>query len=61
MGSYSRAAFIGQHPLGTGLFTIGMPGSPHGIPDWTPTIADIMKEQGYIAAQFGKNHFGDRL
>jgi arylsulfatase len=40
--------------------TIGMPGSPHGIPDWTPTIADVMKEQGYATAQFGKNHFGDR-
>jgi arylsulfatase len=37
-----------------------MPGSPHGIPDWTPTIADVMKQQGYMTAQFGKNHFGDR-
>jgi arylsulfatase len=56
-----RAAFmLGQHPFRTGLLTIGMPGSPHGIPDWTPTIADIMKEQGYMTAQFGKNHFGDR-
>src|SRR5262245_62031867 len=51
---------VGQHPFRTGLLTIGMPGSPHGIPDWTPTIADIMKEQGYMTAQFGKNHFGDR-
>ncbi|HMU55872.1 MAG TPA: sulfatase-like hydrolase/transferase, partial [Nitrospira sp.] len=33
-----RAAFmLGQHPFRTGLLTIGMPGSPHGIPDWTPT------------------------
>jgi len=56
-----RAAFmLGQHPFRTGLLTIGMPGSPHGIPDWTPTIADVMKEQGYMTAQFGKNHFGDR-
>ena len=37
-----RAAFIlGQHPFRTGLLTIGMPGSPHGIPDWAPTIADL--------------------
>ena len=29
-----RAAFIlGQHPFRTGLLTIGMPSSPHGIPD----------------------------
>ncbi len=32
-----RAAFImGQHPFRTGLLTIGMPGSDHGIPDWHP-------------------------
>src|SRR5262245_31806237 len=30
-----RASFIlGQHPFRTGLLTVGMPGSPHGIPDW---------------------------
>ncbi len=37
-----------------------MPGSDHGIPDWTPTIADLLKEQGYATGQFGKNHLGDR-
>jgi arylsulfatase A-like enzyme len=56
-----RAAFIlGQHPFRTGLLTIGMPGSEHGIPDWTPTIGDLLKEQGYATGQFGKNHLGDR-
>ena len=56
-----RASFIlGQHPFRTGLLTIGMPGSPHGIPDWAPTIADLLKPQGYATAQFGKNHLGDR-
>jgi arylsulfatase A-like enzyme len=56
-----RASFIlGQHPFRTGLLTIGMPGSPHGIPDWTPTIADLLKEQGYTTGQFGKNHLGDQ-
>src|SRR6476646_1568240 len=56
-----RAAFIlGQHPFRTGLLTIGMPGSEHGIPDWSPTIADLLKEQGYTTGQFGKNHLGDR-
>jgi arylsulfatase len=55
-----RASFIlGQHPFRTGLLTIGMPGSPHGIPDWTPTIADLLKERGYATGQFGKNHLGD--
>ena len=56
-----RASFVlGQHPFRTGLLTIGMPGSPHGIPDWTPTIADLLKEQGYTTGQFGKNHLGDQ-
>ncbi|GAK84215.1 arylsulfatase [Vibrio ponticus] len=56
-----RASFItGQEPFRTGLLTIGMPGSTHGIPDWAPTIADLLKDQGYVTAQFGKNHLGDQ-
>ena len=56
-----RASFVlGQHPFRTGLLTIGMPGSPHGIPDWAPTIADLLKDQGYVSGQFGKNHLGDQ-
>ena len=56
-----RASFIlGQQPFRTGLLTIGMPGSPQGIPDWSPTIADLLKAQGYTTGQFGKNHLGDR-
>ena len=31
-----------------------------GIPDWAPTIADLLKAQGYTTGQFGKNHLGDR-
>ncbi|MBO3273992.1 arylsulfatase [Pseudomonas sp. Milli4] len=56
-----RSAFIlGEHPFRTGLLTIGMPGSEHGIPDWAPTLGDVMKQQGYTTGQFGKNHLGDR-
>ena len=56
-----RAAFIlGQEPFRTGLLTIGMPGDPHGITSWMPTIADVMRSQGYATGQFGKNHLGDR-
>ncbi|MBF6025098.1 arylsulfatase [Lysobacter niastensis] len=56
-----RASFIlGQEPFRTGLLTIGMPGDPHGITDWMPTIADAMKSQGYATGQFGKNHLGDQ-
>ena len=56
-----RASFVlGQHPFRTGLLTIGMPGSDHGIPDWAPTIADLLKAHGYATGQFGKNHLGDQ-
>jgi arylsulfatase len=56
-----RASFVtGQHPFRTGLLTIGMPGSEHGIPDWAPTLADLLKQEGYTTAQYGKNHLGDR-
>ena len=56
-----RASFIlGQEPFRTGLLTIGMPGDPHGIADWMPTIADVMKTRGYATGQFGKNHLGDQ-
>jgi len=56
-----RASFIlGQEPFRTGLLTIGMPGDPHGITDWMPTIADVMRTQGYTTGQFGKNHLGDQ-
>ncbi len=56
-----RAAFIlGQHPFRTGLLTIGMPGSKQGIQDNQPTIAELLKPQGYVCGQFGKNHLGDR-
>ncbi|MEW9918469.1 sulfatase-like hydrolase/transferase [Marimonas sp. MJW-29] len=51
---------LGQHPFRTGLLTIGMPGSDHGIPDWAPTIADMVKNHDYMTAQYGKNHLGDQ-
>jgi arylsulfatase len=55
-----RAAFItGQHPFRTGLLTVGLPGSPLGLQAEDPTIADLLKEQGYMTGQFGKNHLGD--
>jgi arylsulfatase A-like enzyme len=55
-----RAAFIlGMEPFRTGLLTIGMPGDPHGITSWMPTLANVLKAQGYTTGQFGKNHLGD--
>jgi arylsulfatase len=56
-----RAAFImGQLPVRTGMTTIGIPGSTQGIQKVDPTLAEVLKSQGYATAQFGKNHLGDR-
>ncbi len=56
-----RAAFItGQLPLRTGMTTIGIPGSTRGIQKSDPTLAEVLKTQGYATGQFGKNHLGDR-
>src|SRR5215831_9407844 len=56
-----RAAFImGQLPVRTGMTTIGIPGSTRGIQKEDPTLAEVLKSQGYATGQFGKNHLGDR-
>ena len=56
-----RAAFIlGQNPYRTGLLTIGMPGAKEGISEKDPTLAELLKNHGYMTGQFGKNHLGDR-
>ena len=56
-----RAAFImGQLPIRTGMTTIGIPGSTRGIQKTDPTLAELLKTQGYATGQFGKNHLGDR-
>ncbi len=56
-----RAAFItGQHPFRTGLLKVGLPGAELGLRPEDPTIADLLKNHGYVTGQFGKNHLGDR-
>jgi arylsulfatase A-like enzyme len=56
-----RAAFItGQSPLRTGLLKVGLPGAKEGLSEKDPTLAELLKPQGYVTGQFGKNHLGDR-
>ncbi|MFO1020222.1 MAG: arylsulfatase [Planctomycetales bacterium] len=56
-----RASFItGQHGMRTGLTKVGMPGAKAGLQKEDPTIANLLKAQGYGTAQIGKNHLGDR-
>jgi len=56
-----RAAFItGQSPIRTGLTKVGLPGADQGLRAKDPTIAELLKNQGYVTGQFGKNHLGDK-
>jgi arylsulfatase len=56
-----RAAFIlGQVPFRTGLLKVGLPAAKQGLQDKDPTIASLLKPLGYVSAQIGKNHLGDR-
>jgi arylsulfatase len=56
-----RAAFItGQSPIRTGLTKVGLPGAPEGMKPEDPTLATLLRAQGYATGQFGKNHLGDR-
>ena len=56
-----RAAFImGQSVFRSGLSKVGMPGGDLGMNKEDPTIARLLKAQGYATGQFGKNHLGDK-
>ena len=56
-----RSAFItGQSVFRTGLSKVGMPGADLGLSKEDPTIAELLKAQGYATGQFGKNHLGDK-
>jgi arylsulfatase len=55
-----RACFItGQSGYRTGLLKVGLPGAKEGLQARDVTIAQLLKAQGYMTAQFGKNHLGD--
>ena len=55
-----RAAFLtGQSPIRTGLLKVGLPGAKEGLMEADPTVAGLLKAEGYMTAQYGKNHLGD--
>ena len=56
-----RSCFItGQSGFRTGMLKVGLPGAKEGLQARDVTIAELLKAQGYITGQFGKNHLGDR-
>jgi len=55
-----RSAFItGQSGFRTGNLKVGLPGAKEGLQARDVTLAELLKGQGYVTAQFGKNHLGD--
>lgn len=56
-----RSTFVtGQSGFRTGLLKVGLPGAKEGLSIKDPTIAGLLKNHGYMTAQYGKNHLGDR-
>ena len=56
-----RSSFItGQSVYRTGLSKVGLPGAELVMQVEDPTIAGLLKAQGYMTAQHGKNHLGDK-
>jgi len=56
-----RAAFItGQYPIRSGMTTVGQPGDALGLQKESPSLAEVLKSEGYRTGHFGKNHLGDR-
>jgi arylsulfatase len=56
-----RAAFItGQYPIRSGMTTVGQPGDKLGLQAASPSLAEVLKAQGYSSGHFGENHLGDR-
>ncbi len=56
-----RSSYImGQSVFRTGLSKVGLPGAELGMREEDPTIAGLLKAEGYATGQFGKNHLGDR-
>jgi arylsulfatase len=54
------ALLTGQSGFRTGNLKVGLPGAKEGLQARDVTIAELLKAQGYMTAQFGKNHLGDR-
>jgi arylsulfatase len=56
-----RSTFVtGQSGFRTGLLKVGLPGAKEGLSEQDPTVAALLKNHGYMTAQYGKNHLGDR-
>ncbi len=55
----SRSAVMtGRIPVRSGTTAIPLPGQPTGLVTWERTVAELLADQGYATAHFGKWHLG---
>ena len=55
----SRSAVMtGRIPVRSGTTRIPLPGWPSGLTRWEVTLPELLSEQGYATAHFGKWHLG---
>ncbi|MGH8614196.1 MAG: arylsulfatase [Gammaproteobacteria bacterium] len=56
----SRSALmVGRHPIRSGTYSVPVDGKPYGLVQWEVTIAELLSQQGYATAHYGKWHLGD--
>lgn len=53
------ALMTGRHPIRTGSLQSVPPGLPQGLTRWEITLAQLLAQQGYATAHYGKWHLGD--
>ena len=53
------ALMTGRHPIRTGALQSVPAGLPQGLTPWEITLAQLIREQGYATAIYGKWHLGD--
>ena len=55
----SRSAIMtGRYAIRSGTHSVPFGGVPEGLTQWEATIAEVLSEQGYATAHFGKWHLG---
>ncbi len=56
----SRSAFLtGRMPIRSGTSAVDLMGGLEGMTPWEYTLAELLADEGYVSAAYGKWHLGD--